>query len=68
MEHYVWDDYKGKIADDKDLKQRPKDRSKDFPDLIRYGLMSDPVTELPANFKALNNYLCKIREAKNGNG
>lgn len=42
MEHYTWDDYKGKIADDKDLKQKPKDKFKDFPDLVRYGLMSSP--------------------------
>lgn len=72
MEHYVWDDYKGKIADDKDLKQKPKDRSKDFPDLIRYGLMDDPVTVLPESFKALNNRLSELQEAKdenqNGNG
>lgn len=67
MEHYVWDDYKGKIADDKDLKQKPKDRSKDFPDLIRYGLMDDPATVLPESFKALNMCLSKLREVRDGN-
>lgn len=68
MEHYVWDDFKGKIADDKDLKQKPKDRFKDFPDLVRYGLMSDPVTTLPESFKALSSYLTKIQEVKDGDG
>jgi hypothetical protein len=68
FEHYVWDDYKGKIADDKDLKQIPKDKNKDFPDLVRYGLMADPVTRLPESFKVLNNYLNKIQEANYGNG
>lgn len=64
FEHYVWDDFKGKIAEDKDLKQKPKDRNKDFPDLVRYGLMADPVSRLPESFKVLNDYLSKIREGK----
>lgn len=38
--HYVWDDYIH--SEKKDLKEAPKDKYKDFPDLVRYCIMSNP--------------------------
>jgi hypothetical protein len=40
---YVWDDYKGSSKDSKDIKQKPKDIHKDFPDCIRYLVVFNPV-------------------------
>jgi len=40
MTHYVWDDHKTGIQ--KDVKEKPKDLYKDFPDLVRYLCVSKP--------------------------
>lgn len=39
MENYTWDDYRGKT--DRAVKERPKDKFKDFADLVRYVEKSD---------------------------
>ena len=39
IQSYVWDDWKGS---EKDKKERPKDVNKDFPDCVRYLVMSNP--------------------------
>ena len=38
MTHYIWDEF---IDKSRDVKQKPKDMSKDFPDLVRYGAMDE---------------------------
>lgn len=40
MSHYSWDDYEDKV--ERSLKERPKDKYKDWSDNIRYLLMSEP--------------------------
>jgi hypothetical protein len=40
MTHYVWDDHKSGEA--KDLKEKPRDKYKDFPDLVRYLTVTGP--------------------------
>jgi hypothetical protein len=39
MESYVWDEYRGKT--DRSPKEKPKDKYKDFADLVRYACKSD---------------------------
>lgn len=46
MSNYCWDDYKK--AEDRDVKQRAKDKYKDFSDLCRYLLMEDPRGYVPS--------------------
>ena len=38
--HYVWDEYSN--SDNKDQKEKPKDKNKDFMDLVRYCCMLKP--------------------------
>ena len=40
FQNYVWDDWKGKIAEGKAAKQKPKEAFKHFPDCVRYAIMS----------------------------
>lgn len=40
MTHYVWDDHKA--GEVKDLKEKPRDKYKDFPDLVRYLCVTAP--------------------------
>jgi hypothetical protein len=40
MTHYVWDDHKS--GEVKDLKEKPRDKYKDFPDLVRYLCVTAP--------------------------
>ena len=40
MTHYIWDEYRNK--DMKSPKEKPKDLYKDFPDCVRYLIMSNP--------------------------
>lgn len=37
MENYVWDEYSG--SKDRSVKERPRDKFKDFPDTVRYAVM-----------------------------
>lgn len=39
--HYIWDDHKVG-ASSRSVKEKPKDLAKDFPDLVRYCIMSRP--------------------------
>lgn len=43
LTHYVWDDWRGKHAVEKDLKQRPKDKDDHFIEGIHRILLADPV-------------------------
>jgi len=43
MENYQWDEWKG-YSDSKSWKEKPKDKFKDFPDLVRYAVMYDTFT------------------------
>jgi Terminase large subunit, T4likevirus-type, N-terminal len=40
---YVWDNFRGSTSDSKGLKEVPKDVNKDFPDCVRYLVMSNPI-------------------------
>lgn len=43
---YIWDDWK---SSEKEKKEKPKDLNKDFPDCVRYLVMSNPVFFVPEN-------------------
>lgn len=42
FQNYIWDDYRGRTADLKGVKEKPRDVYKDFPDVVRYAAMDDP--------------------------
>lgn len=42
MQLYVWDDWKGSGKDTRTQKEKPQEKFKDFPDVIRYLVMYNP--------------------------
>lgn len=42
MQRYVWSDWKGASRDEKSKKEKPMENFKDFPDCVRYLVMSNP--------------------------
>jgi hypothetical protein len=43
FQKYTWSEWRGKAKDEKGLKEKPMEKYKDFPDCIRYLVMSNPV-------------------------
>ena len=52
MRNYSWDEYRGKHAEYQGIKEKVRDRAKDFPDLLRYSVMSQKVWE-PVEYSEL---------------
>lgn len=42
MQRYVWSDWRGAGKDEKSKKEKPMENFKDFPDCVRYLIMSNP--------------------------
>jgi hypothetical protein len=42
MQRYVWSDWRGATKDEKGKKEKPMENFKDFPDCVRYFVMSNP--------------------------
>ncbi len=43
MQRYVWADWRGASKDEKGKKEKPMENFKDFPDCVRYLVMSNPI-------------------------
>lgn len=43
MNHYTWQDHRGFQMDEKPFKEKPVEKYKDGPDLVRYVVMKEPV-------------------------
>lgn len=51
LKHYTWDEWEGKTKDKRSEKEAPKDKWKDYPDVLRYILMDNPRYRVPSMYK-----------------
>ena len=61
FQKYIYDDWKGPTKDSKNPRENPKDINKDYPDCVRYWIMSNPTylgneASIPSTFSSRTGY------------